>query len=372
MKGKLRKKLLKGGKYSLFIDYSPKVWNPHTKTYIRKEYLKIYLHVRPQTFIEKQENAMSMEVAEKIYIKRMKALMLDENGIFNRDILEGDFYIYFENFIHNKKLDEVEAGQYNSAIGHLKKWRPENLKFRHIDELFLEGFKAYLRTAYFLKSQSLKLSANSKASYYDKVAYVVQQAFINRYLTEDYTLRVKRLPNVDSTKERLEQEDVRILIQNPCEDSMTYRSSIFGLLTGFRFSAIEVLKWEHLHYSMDLACWYVLLVDPKPGRPFKHFISSEAMEVLGEKKEGNKFVFEGIKYHQVRYALMNWFDDVGLKSKSRFHNWRRRYASDLSDNNVDIYVIKDMLNHKFVQTTEIYTNNSDKNKANAAKLIAYK
>lgn len=236
MKGKLRKKLLNGGKYSFFIDYSPKVWTPHTKKYIRKEYLKIYLHAKPQTFIEKQENEISTQVAEKIYIKRMNALMLEENGIFNKDILEGDFYVFFVDFIRKKQLDEVEAGQYRSAMNHLKKWRPENLKFRHIDELFLEGFKAYLKGAKFLKSQSLKLSANSKACYYDKVAYVVQQAFINRYLTEDYTLRVKRLPIVDSTKERLDQEDVKVLMQNPCEDIMTYKSCIFALLTGFRFS----------------------------------------------------------------------------------------------------------------------------------------
>ena len=38
MRGKLRKKLLKSGKYSLYIDYFPAVWNPQKQVYTRREY----------------------------------------------------------------------------------------------------------------------------------------------------------------------------------------------------------------------------------------------------------------------------------------------------------------------------------------------
>jgi hypothetical protein len=36
------------------------------------------------------------------------------------------------------------------------------------------------------------LQQNSAASYYDKFALIVQGAFLDKYLTEDYTLRVNR------------------------------------------------------------------------------------------------------------------------------------------------------------------------------------
>ena len=38
MRGKLRKKLLKSGKYSLYIDYYPAVWNPQKQSYTRREF----------------------------------------------------------------------------------------------------------------------------------------------------------------------------------------------------------------------------------------------------------------------------------------------------------------------------------------------
>jgi site-specific recombinase XerD len=369
MRGKLRKKELKGGKYSLYIDYYPPVWNPHTQKYTRREFLDLYLHANPETELEKQENKLYNEIAKKIYLKRMKALMLDANGIYNKDVLEGDFYEYYRNFIRNKQKDKIDTPLYESALAHLKNWKPENLKFKDIDEKFLEAFKAYLINAKYLRSKTRKLSVNSRASYYDKFAAVVYQAFLDKYLPEDYTLRVKRLPNVESMREIMEPHEIKLLIENPCEDDLVYRSSIFALRTGFRYSAIEALKWEHLHYSMELESWFIYIVDPKPGRPFKHYISKEAMDLLGEKKGGNEAIFPGITYYRTRKGLIEWFDSLGLKDKAKFHNWRHKYARNLIDSGENIYVVKEMLNHKHVQTTEIYTKVSDPIKAKAAKRV---
>ncbi|KYP16164.1 hypothetical protein [Flavihumibacter sp. CACIAM 22H1] len=106
MRGKLRKKLLKSGKYSLYIDYFPPVWNPQKQVYTRREYLKLHLHSSPVTSMEKKENLLYQEIAEKIFIKRMKALMLDANGLFNKDALEADFFVYALNFIRGKQKEK--------------------------------------------------------------------------------------------------------------------------------------------------------------------------------------------------------------------------------------------------------------------------
>jgi len=366
MRGKLRKAKLDTGKYSLYIDYYPPVWNPHTLRYTRREYLKLYLYPKPKTDLEKQENALAIQIAEKIYVKRMKSLMLDAQGIFNKDVLEGDFYQYYEGFIRKKSKDEVETSVHTSAIQHLKTWRPEYLKFKFIDELFLEGFKQYLKSATFLKSEVNKLKPNSQAIYYDKVASVVQQAFIERYLPEDYTLRVKRIPNVESQAEKLDIDDFAILQRTPCPDPMVYRSSIFAYLSGFRYSAIEALRWEDLLYSSTLACWYVNIIDPKTDRLIKHFICQEAVEILGKRKADTDPVFPNISYYRVRKGLKEWFHDAGLSKKARFHNWRRRYASNLTFNDVDGFIIKSMLHHKHMSTTDIYIDVDEVKRADAA------
>ncbi|MCF3111247.1 hypothetical protein LL912_20845 [Niabella sp. CC-SYL272] len=58
MRGTLRKKLLKSGKYSLFIDYFPPVWNPGKQIYTRREFLGLYLYKDAVTSLEKRENKL--------------------------------------------------------------------------------------------------------------------------------------------------------------------------------------------------------------------------------------------------------------------------------------------------------------------------
>ena len=80
--GKAKRKLLKSGKYSLYIDYFPPVWNPVKQKYTRREFLKLHLHANPVTSLEKKENLLCQEIADKFFIKRMKSLMSDANGFF--------------------------------------------------------------------------------------------------------------------------------------------------------------------------------------------------------------------------------------------------------------------------------------------------
>ena len=105
MRGKIRQRPLKNGKMSLFIDYYPPVWNMQKKMYTRWEFLKLHIHPEPKTAFEKKENDLNMEIAEKIFLKRMKSLMPDENNLFNKDVLEGDFGVFAKSFLHNKEKE---------------------------------------------------------------------------------------------------------------------------------------------------------------------------------------------------------------------------------------------------------------------------
>jgi len=366
MRGTLRKKQLKSGKLSLYIDYYPPVWNPHKKQYTRREFLNLHIHANPVTSLEVQENKLYLDIAEKIYLKRMKALMLDANGIYNKDALEADFFIYAQNFIRGKQKEKIDANHYETAVKYLKRWVGDHLKFRHIDERFLEKFKEYLLTTYSLKSKSAKLDQNSAASYYDKFAAIVQKAFLDNYLPEDYTLKVKRISNVDTFRQIIDDDELRLLLESPVDDDTVFRSSIFALLTGFRFSAIRILKWNDFHYSKTLDAWYVYIIDPKPERSFKHYISKQAMAILGERKDGDGLVFPDLNYHRVRSKLKEWFASVGLQDKAKFHNWRHKYATDLIEKGEDIYIVSKMLNHRHVKTTQIYAKVPDTSRAKAA------
>lgn len=366
MRGKLRKKLLKTGRHSLYIDYFPPVWNPVKKEYTRREFLKLYLHVNPVTALQKKENLLYQEIAEKIFIKRMKALMLDANGMFNKDVLEADFYTYALRFIQEKQKEKIDTTHYETAIKYLKRWVGDHFKFRDIDDRLLYKFKDYLLSAPSLKSKHLKLVQNSAASYYDKFAKIVNKAFLDRYLPEDFTIRVPRISNVDTYRNIIDDDELQLLLDNPINDPLVFKSSMFALLTGCRFSALKILRWNNFHYSKVLKAWYVYFIDPKPERCFKHYISQEAVEIIGGVQESEELVFPDLDYNRTRSKLIEWFDGLGLKDKARFHSWRHKYATSLIEQGEDIYVVSKMLNHKHVSTTQIYAQVSDVVRAKAA------
>ncbi len=366
MRGKLRKKRLISGKYSLYIDFYPPVWNPVKQVYTRREFLNLHLHGKPVTLLEKRENQLYQEIADKIFIKRMKSLMLDANGLYNKDALESDFFEYALNFIRKKQKDKIDTTHYETAVKYLKVWVGEHCKLGHINEKFLEKFKEHLLTTTSLKSKHVKLNQNSAASYYDKFANIVQQAFLDGLLAEDYTIKASRISNVGTSRQIITADELRLLLANPVDDELVFKSSIFALLTGCRFSALKILRWNHFNYSPSLKSWYIYFIDPKPDRSFKHFINHQAIELLGGVQQGDALVFHGLDYSRTRAKLKQWFIDNGLKDKAKFHNWRHKYATDLIEKGEDLYVVSKMLNHKHIKTTQIYAQMPDVNKVKAA------
>lgn len=375
MRGTLRKKrIARGTKDSLYIDYFPPVWNPIKKIYTRREWLKLHIFVVPMSSVEVQLNKLHQDIAEKIYIKRMEALMLEAHGIFNKDALNADFYQFAKNFIRAKQKEKIDTSHYETAIKYLEKFNGPHLKFKHIDEIFIERFKEFLKTTFQFKQETEKLGQNSQASYFDKFLGLVEAGFLQRYLPENYGLRVKRISNTKYKADLLDDAELKLLIDNPCENSLIYRSSLFALLTGFRFSAVEILKWTHLHWSEELEAWYFEIVDPKPKKSFKHYVSQEAIDFLGLTPTGNKdvLIFPGLNYSTMRSHLQQWFANLGLLKKAKFHNWRRMYATKLVEGGEDIYVVSKMLNHEHVSTTQIYAQVPATTRVKASKRFTLK
>jgi hypothetical protein len=53
----------------------------------------------------------------------------------------------------------------------------------------------------------------------------------------------------------------------------------------------KILKWSDFHYSTSLNAWYVYIIDPNSERSFKHYISHQALNILGGKQDGDKLVY---------------------------------------------------------------------------------
>src|SRR6185295_14049045 len=122
---------------------------------------------------------------------------------FNKDILNSDFYAYANNYIRGKEKAGTDTEHYKSAIKYLKKYVGEHFKFRHIDEIMLDKFKEFLLTTDTLRSKAKKLDVNTASSYFDKFCTIVERAFLDNYLPENYVLKVERIRNVEVIRDFL-------------------------------------------------------------------------------------------------------------------------------------------------------------------------
>ena len=80
-------------------------------------------------------------------------------------------------------------------------------------------------------------------------------------------------------------------------------------------------------------------------------------------------VFGNVGHSNRNKAIQKWVHDSGVLKHITFHCFRHTYATLLIANNVDIYVVRDMLGHKNVKVTQKYAKVMDMAKINAAGAI---
>jgi integrase len=373
-KVKLRTKPISGNRLSLYLDYYPSIINADTRRETRREFLGLYIFDKPKSQVEKQHNKETQTLAEQIRQKRDNQLSKPEiYNEFEREQLKfkeksnQSFIDYYQKLAYKKDLSNQHV--WISALNHLKSFATVDIKFADLNQTFCENFKDYLLSTRSRRSAKTTLGKNSALSYFNKFKAALKQAYKDGYLQTNLNAKVSPIKQAETHRKFLTLEELNRLVKTECSLPILKHAALFSALTGLRFSDVAKMVWSELEYIEGQGHFINFRQEKSEGVEVMP-ISEQAFSLLGERRNGNEKVFDGLFYSaSTNNRLSKWLSNAGITKKITFHSFRHTFATLQLSNGTDIYTVSKMLGHRELKTTQIYAKIVDQTKRDAANRI---
>ena len=376
MKIHLRKKKLKSGKTSLYIEYykghktTPKGKIKHIRDF---EYLELYLTTHPENASERKKNKEQLELAEQILVIRKAEVYQGKYRILNNSKGRTRFLDFYEMKKEERYETKGNYDNWDAAQKHIEKYCSSTVTFNEVNIDFIKGFKKHLDTVAVTKSRK-NLSQNTKHTYFNKFKAAMRAAFDEGYLKENLIVKVKGFAMGESKREYLTSEELQKLSQTPCKIEVLKRAFLFSALTGIRWSDIHKLTWSEVREegidNSGNEIFRIVFKQKKTEGMEYLYISKQARKLLGQRQDIEDRVFTNLRYSaHMNLQLLRWCMYAGITKHITFHSARHTNAVLLLENGADIYTVSKRLGHKEIRTTEIYAKIIDKKMKEAANLV---
>ena len=223
----------------------------------------------------------------------------------------------------------------------------------------IDDIKEYL---FFLENKDLanatiNVAINAFKFYYTQI--LQRKFFVNKELFR--TKKSQKLPTV------LTKNEVRKILTQI--QNVKYKLML-GLMysSGLRISEIINVKIEDFDFENNL-----LRVQQGKGRKDRNTVLSEKVADILQRyvknKKVGKYVFENNRKGKLtKRSVQKAFSDALKKSRIKkiasCHSLRHSFATHLLENGTDIRYIQELLGHKNLETTQIYTKVANNNLKN--------
>ena len=355
----LRQKPISKGRKSLYLDFYPPITIAGSDKTTRREFLGFYILDNPKNPLEKLGNKETLLVAEQIRQKRENELTKPEvynafeiEQLKTKEKGELSFISYFEQEMEKRIGKNYDV--WFSSFFYLKEFSNNTLKFADLNEKFCNDYKEYLLKAKSRRSKKNNISQNTAHSYFNKFKATVKQAFKDNLIPIDLNGKIEPIKEADTNRQFLSIDEVNQLVKTDCLNPILKQASLFSALTGLRFSDIEKLKWSEVIHIKEQG--YFIQFQQKKTKSNEYLpIAEQAYTLLGQPKEPNQQVFDGLTYsaHQ-NTVLLKWAMSAGIQKHLTFHCFRHTYATLQLYGGTDLYTVSKMLGHKDIKTTQIY------------------
>ena len=359
----VRKRPIKNGQVSLYLDFYPAIKHPKTGKPTRREYLGIYIYANPTEKFQIEYNKSMIRNAELIKCQRSMSIINEEFGFLDRSSGKESFLEYFK----SKMGDGENYRNWHTAYNHFERYCNGHCTFNDLSVDFCQGFLTYLMS---LETQTkTKMMASTANNNLDKLKCVVRQAYEEGRIKENIVKRLKHAKEADTRREFLTLDEVKMLAATPCDKPVIRSAALFSCLTGLRISDIIRLQWENIEKSAD-GGWCMHIVTKKTQTAAILPLSDEALALCGERGEGQVFV--GLTKTILPLYLKDWIKKAGITKHITFHCFRHTYATLQLAAGTDLYTISKMLTHSNLSTTQIYADVVNGLKREASEKISLK
>jgi site-specific recombinase XerD len=349
--GKQHEQGLGWGSKGVTLDYAKKILNE-----LRNNYLA---GAGPATLKAKRQLKADAEAEES----RQKVIAELENTTF-RDFFQNSYLPIQKT--HKPKTTWVKES------GHAENWLfpvAGDVPIKNISQFHIERIKKLLIDA----GKAPRTIQHCLATF----RQVWNHARRAGVVTGDSPTRAVKIPKFDNQRQRfLTDDECENLLSALRKRSLeTYRFSVLSLDAGLRFSEAAGLTWG----DVDVCRETLLLLDTKSGRNRTVYMTERIRTMFSEMKRGagDSLIFPGPGGKQ-RIEIGDIFEivvcEIGLnvgvsdaRMKAVFHTLRHTHASRLLEAGTDIYLVKTLLGHRNITTTERYLHVKADNLRSAVK-----
>lgn len=255
----------------------------------------------------------------------------------------------------------------------LSLYRNEEVALEDVDITYCLGFIAFLKTGYKTKdgkTLSGKTGFNVLGQLRTSLGIAVNEGVIRVNPITKLSASEKIIPK-ETVREYLTIDEVKRLIDAPCDKNIVKRAFLFSCNCGLRRGDILSLRWKDI--TFDDGAWRVCTRMKKTTNLVYIPLPKQAMRWIGSnpgERDGEELVFAGLSAGLISDHLHSWVEKAGIKGKHvTFHVATHTFATMMLTLGADIYTVSKLLGHTKVETTQIYAKIINKKKDDAVSLI---
>ena len=360
----VRKRPIKNGQTSLYLDFYPPIRNPKTGRLSRREYLGFYIYTNPTEKFQQEYNRSMLQKAELVKCRRTESIINEEFGFLDRSKGQESFLDYFKMRM-NESTNKVN---WKAAYKHFENYAGGECRFCDLSVAYCQKFLDYMLSDKCKRNDKLMMSTTAN-NHFVKLKAALRMAYEDGHIKENIAKKLVKAKGHGNKRQYLTKEELFALSKAECKSDVLRRAGLFSCLTGLRLSDCILLQWDDIKKSSD-GGWVLDITTKKTKTDAILPISDEALALCGERGEGQ--VFKKLTPNLVAAYLKDWIEAAGITKHITFHCFRHTFATLQLAEGTDIYTVSKLLTHSNLATTQVYAEVVSELKRDASERISLK